>query len=198
VTRRSIAGVLALLGMLSLAACTSNPVQPVPEEPASSAEPAPEPTTPAEPTPAVPTPAPPVGIPVEQSCDELVTAEELSAVHPDFAADPGYAPSPGSDAEVIATLEGVTCGWIDPATGQTIEIAVAHLVPDDIEALQNRLVLTSHSVPTYGGVDYFEKSGTTGIANVFEGDYWIVADSPTFYEPGDAAPLISAVKAALQ
>ena len=197
-TRRSLAGALALLGMLSLAACTSNPVQPVPEEPTTSAEPAAEPSTPAEPAPAESTPAAPIGIPVEQSCDELVTLEELYAFNPNYAADPDYSPAAGTDAEVIVGLDGVACGWINLSSGQTIEIAVAHLQPEDIEALQNRLVLTSHSVPTYGGVDYFEKTDEVGVANVFEGDYWIVADSKEFLEPGDAVTLIDAVKAALQ
>ena len=51
---------------------------------------------------------------------------------------------------------------------------------------------------TYGGVDYFERTDEVGVANAFEGDYWIVADSKEFLEPGDAVTLIDAVKAALQ
>ena len=50
------------------------------------------------------------------------------------------------------------------------------------------------SVPTYGGVDYFEMKDGIGTANVFSGDYWIVARSVEFFEPGDAESLITAVK----
>ena len=83
------------------------------------------------------------------------------------------------------------------SSNATIEIAVAHLGPEDIDKLANNLVLTTPSVPTYGGVDYFVYKDGTGTANVFSGDYWIVAHSTDFFEPGDPAKLIESVKTAL-
>ncbi|WP_210508660.1 iron ABC transporter ATP-binding protein [Naasia sp. SYSU D00057] len=194
---RAITATVVVLGMLSLAGCTSNPVQPV--TPSASGSPAPVVDTPGtepEPTP-TPTPTGPTATPVTQTCDELVTLDDLYEFNPNYAANPDYTPAPGSDAELIASYDGAVCGWVNLSSGDTVEIAVAHLAAEDIEKLQNELVMTTPPVPTYGGVDYFENKDGVGTANVFSGDYWIVARSVEFFEPGDAESLITAVKSHL-
>lgn len=185
-----------MTGMLALAACTSNPVQPVPEPAGSrgatiapSAEPGSEPT----PTP-TPTATGPTSFPVALTCDQLLTPDQLYAFNPNYSPTPGYAPVAGTDGATIASLQGVACSWVNQSSNDSIEIAAAHLAPVDIENLQNQLVLSTPSVPTYGGVDYFVNDGTVGEANVFSGEYWIVARSVEFFEPGDAVGLIQAVK----
>jgi len=194
VTTRILAAVLAVAGMLSLAACTSNPVQPVPQ-PAGSAGATIAPSTDPvlEPTP-TPTPTGPTSFPVTLTCEQLVTSDQLYAFNSNYSATPDYAPVAGTDPATIAALQGVACSWVNQSSGDTIEIAVAHLAPADIENLKNQLVLSTPSVPTYGGVDYFVNDGTLGEANVFSNEYWIVARSVEFFEPGDAVGLIQAVK----
>lgn len=192
--------VVALAGVIGLAGCTSNPVQPTgahttapaTTEPTPSDEPSEEPS----PTPTA-TPTGPTTVPVTQTCDQLITIDDLYAFNPNYSADPEYAPKPGSDAALIQSYDGVACGWVNLSSNATIEIAVAHLGSADIEKLENALVLNSKPVPTYGGVDYFETKDGVGTANVFSGEYWIVARSVEFFEPGDAAKLIADVKAAL-
>jgi hypothetical protein len=76
-------------------------------------------------------------------------------------------------------------------------VAVAHLADADIEKVQNALVLSTDAVPTYGGVDYFERADGVGTINAFQGDFWIVARSVEFFEPGDAESIIRAVKDAV-
>lgn len=185
-----------MTGMLTLAACTSNPVQPVPEpagSPGATIAPSTEPGSEQPPTP-TPTPTGPTSFPVTLSCDQLVTPDQLYGFNPNYSATPGYAPAEGTDAATIASLQGVACSWVNQSSNDSIEIAVAHLAPADIENLKNQLVLSTPSVPTYGGVDYFANDGTVGEANVFSNDYWIVARSVEFFEPGDAVGLIQAVK----
>jgi hypothetical protein len=199
VAKRALAAAAAVLGMLSLAACTSNPVQPVTRPtaaPTATTAPVSSPVASPEPAP-TPTPTGPTTVPVTQSCDQLVSLEAMYGFNPNYSANPDYTPAPGSDAALIASYQGVACGWINNSSGATIEIAVAHLGPADIEKLKNALVLTTSPVPTYGGVDYFEHKDDLGTANVFSGDYWILARSVEFFEPGDAAPLVAAVKSAL-
>jgi hypothetical protein len=191
---RILAAVLTVTGMLALAACTSNPVQPVPEPAGSTgATIAPSTTPVVVPTP-TPTPTGPTSFPVTLTCDQVVTPEQLYAFNPNYSATPGYAPTAGTDPATIVSLQGVACSWINQSSEDTIEIAVAHLAPADIENLKNQLVLSTPSVPTYGGVDYFVNDGTVGEANVFSNDYWIVARSVEFFEPGDAVGLIQSVK----
>ena len=53
-------------------------------------------------------------------------------------------------------------------------------------------------VPTYGDEAYFSVGGNgVGTAIVFQGTYWIVLESPAFFEPGDATDLVDSVIAGL-
>lgn len=193
--KRAIAATLAVLGMLALAACTSNPVGQV-SKPTETARTAPSGSPAGSATP-TPTPTGPTTVPVTITCDRLLTPTQLYDFNPNYAADPAYAPEKGSDAALIVSYSGRACGWVNLSSKSKIEIAVAHLGAADIEKLKNGLVLTTPSVPTYGGVDYFARKNNVGTANVFSGDYWIVARSVEFFEPGDAARLIDAVKTSL-
>ncbi|THG31506.1 iron ABC transporter ATP-binding protein [Naasia lichenicola] len=182
---------------VALAGCTSNPVQPAPQqtttappvvvtEPSQSTTPEPEPTATQEP-----------GIPVVQTCDQLITPDELYAFNPNVGVNPAYQAETGTTASRIVSLQGVACGWSNQTSNETIEIAVAHLSSTAIEGLKNELALSSTPVPTYGDEAYFEVNSGLGEANVFSGDYWIYARSTTFLEPGDAAMLMDDVMAAL-
>jgi hypothetical protein len=192
VAGRAIAATAAVLGMLSLAACTSNPVQAV--SPSSASTPAPVVETPGASPEPTPTPTGPTATPVTQTCDQLLTLDDLYTFNPNYAANPDYAPAAGSDAALITSYDGVSCGWVNLSSGDTIEISVAHLSTADIDKIKNALVVSTPSVPTYGGVDYFEYKDGIGTANVFSDDYWIVARSVEFFEPGDAESLVTAVK----
>lgn len=181
----------ALLGASLLTACTSNPVSAPPAESTAPAAPAETPVTVAEPT-----PTPPAGIPVELACDQLVTADELAAFDPGFAPDPGYTVADGSVGAEIVASQGVSCGWSNAATGETIDASVAHLEPADIEARKNQLVTVSKMVPTYASISdegYFLQDDGTGRVDLFVGEFWINADSTYFFEPGDAEPFVSAM-----
>jgi hypothetical protein len=187
---------IAILAVFALTACTSNPVAAPPVE--STAPAAPVETPIAE---AVPTPTPPAGIPVDLSCDQLVTADELAAFDPGFAPDPGYTAPEGSVASEIVASQGVSCGWLNAATGETIDASVAHLEAADIEARKNQLVTVSKIVPTYAGISdegYFVQEDGTGRVDLFVGEFWVNADSTYFFEPGDAEPFVSAIAAALR
>ena len=48
-------------------------------------------------------------------------------------------------------------------------------------------------VPTYGDEAYFSIEGDVGIAQVFQGPYWIVVESPAFFEPGDATEIVQSI-----
>lgn len=189
----------AVAAIALLAGCTSNPVQPEPSTGGSAAAPSssasPEESAAPEPTESVPT-----GIPVTQTCGELISAEELYEFNPNFGADPQYAVDSDSPAQELIDLQGVSCSWLNQTSNETIEIAVAHLEPDDVEARKNDLVTTSQPVPTFSPAadeGYFLFDGASGRADAFVGDYWILADSSVFFEPGDAQQIVEDVAAAL-
>ena len=157
-----------------------------PTAPAASSTTAPEPTETTEPP-----------IPLEISCDALLTPEQLYAFNPNFGADPGYEPSAASVVTLVEEDAGTACGYLNQTSGEIIEVAVATPTEQATEARKNAAALTSKPVPTYGTPPdiegYFLQAGGTGEAQVFHGPYWIVIDSPVLFEPGDAQQLMASV-----
>ncbi len=187
------AAVAALLaGALALTACTPSSPSPSSSKPAAGAGSTPSsgstPDQPATPT------APPT--PVTLTCDQIVTPDQMYAFNPNFGADPGYSPAAGSLEKQIAEWKGATCAWLNQTSGDVIQISVARPPSTAMESLKNAAVTSGTPVPTYGvppAVEGYFTTGKSGLVQIFRGSYWIVAESPAFFEPGDAAPLMENV-----
>jgi hypothetical protein len=144
---------------------------------------------------ATPTPTDPP-TPVGLTCEQVVTPDQLYAFNPNYGVDPDYAPKAGSLEKKIADWQGVACAWKNQTSGDVIEVAVARPPASQLEGLKNAAITSSSPVPTYGvppQVEGYFRPGTSGQVQIFRGTYWIVAESATFQEPGDAAPLIESV-----
>jgi hypothetical protein len=147
-----------------------------------------------------PTPEPtsqPTGTPVTVSCDQLVSPDTLYIYNPNFGAVDDFTPSEGSPAASALNYEGVACRWQNQTNGQNIDVSVAHLDDETLTSLKNAAFEESEMVPTYGEEAYFAVEGGAGVARVFQGPYWVVAESPAFFEPGDATEIVQSVLAAL-
>jgi hypothetical protein len=180
---------IAALAIALLSGCVpeEGPVDPV--DPSASSTPTAEPS--AEPTDA------PVGVPVGATCDELVSPDTLYIYNPNFGRINDFTPEDGTAAASALTYQGVACRWQNQTSGDTIDVSVAQLDDDTLTALKNAAFEDSEMVPTYGEEAYFLVEAGVGTAQVFEGPYWIVAESVVFFEPGDASELIQSVLAAL-
>ena len=173
-----------------LAGCVDDPA-PVPT-PSTSTTPSPSATA-GEPT---PTPTP-TSEPVSIDCVSLVPADAFATLFTTFTLVPGYVPAAGSVAAEVAAAGGTVCGWT-AADGTTVAVGVAAIDAATIDAKANELVVSSHSVPTYGIEGYFQVSAGVGEVQAFSDPYWIVATSTAFMEPGEVGPIMDAVIAALQ
>lgn len=136
----------------------------------------------------IPTPTP---TPVTLQQGQVWTAQQVHDFNPAFAPDPNYAVATGSAAEQLVQLSGVSFGWVDQASNDTIEIAVAHPSADDIDQFSGQVAGSSQEVPIdnapAGTVGYFDVTGGVGTLQVFTNNgYWVVIDSKTFMEPGDS------------
>jgi hypothetical protein len=189
------AAFVGLVLAATLAGCSAESAEPA-ATPSASAAPtsaAPEPGETPEPTPS----ATPVGTPVTIGCDVLLTPQALYDYNPNFGTDPGYSAAKDSLAAQIVDYKGLACGWVNQTSNEPIEIAVADLPEDELTKVKNDAFSISNWVPTYGDEAYFRVTDGVGEARVFSGSHWVVAMSPAFYEPGDAAPIIEPVLAAL-
>ncbi|PXA70581.1 iron ABC transporter ATP-binding protein [Cryobacterium arcticum] len=205
-TPRRLRSALALTGaalaLFALAGCApEGGTEPTASPTASSgatAEPTATATATAEPT-ATATPAPaPEGTAVDKSCDQVLTADDVYALNPNFSVDPGYAAT--SDTAVTATTySGISCGWINQSSGEVIEVSLA--MPNDSLAnnLKDAALANGDIVPTYGTAPEVEGyfSPGTGTAQVFANGYWVAVSSPDMIEPGDAERVMSTVLANL-
>ncbi|KZE90113.1 hypothetical protein AVP42_03063 [Agromyces sp. NDB4Y10] len=182
---------VALAAVLALAGCTTPDAPSATETPTSSGTPAPSGS--AAPTPA-PTEEP---LPFEAVCADLITLDQMYEFNPNFGEAPGFEPE-SDDLVAVADAQGTVCGWSNQTSGDLIGLGVATLPGNAFAAQVGRAAVDSTAVPTYGTPPevegFFSQSGGVGRAQVFADGYWIVLESPEFLEPGDAEPLVTAVR----
>jgi hypothetical protein len=142
--------------------------------------------------------AAPTGTPVGQSCDDLISPDDIYALNPNLGLLDPYDPAPGSAGASAIAYQGVACRWQNQTSGDNIDVSVADLDEASLTALKNAAFADSEMVPTYGDEAYFTAGANgVGTAIVFQGSFWVVAESPMFLEPGDAKPVIDSVLTAL-
>jgi len=160
----------------------------------SSPPPSDAPTTPsAEPS----DPATPTSVPIDADCEALVSPDAMYAYNPNFGWVEDWQPESGTPAADAVDLDGVACQWLNQTSGDTIDLSVASLDGDGLEALKNAAVEESTMVPTYGDEAYFEVVDGIGTAIVFDRSYWLVVSSGYFFEPGDATEIVESALSAL-
>lgn len=166
--------------------------------PTSAAEPSSAPSDPVDTPSAEPSePAPQTAVAIEADCDALVSPDAMYAYNPNFGLADDFEPESGTVAAEAVTLEGVACQWVNQTSGDTIDLSVASLDADGLEALKNEAVQESTMVPTYGDEAYFDVADGVGTAIVFDRSYWLVVSSGYFLEPGDATEIVEAALSAL-
>jgi hypothetical protein len=140
----------------------------------------------------------PSPIPVTLTQAQVWTAQQVYSFNPNFATDPGYKAASGSVAAQLVGLHGVSYGWIDETSNDTIEVAVAHPNPASIADYEGAVAGSAQQVPIDGApsgtLGFWSSTGGVGTLQVFTSNgYWVVIDSKTFLEPGDAYQIASDV-----
>jgi hypothetical protein len=191
--RRLIAPMaLGVLALAMLSACVPTPGSSTSDTPSASQSDTPT----ATPTPSATASA--TSTPITIDCNTLITPDDVYAFNPNFGLITSWTPKSGSAAATAKSEQGIACRWQNQTSGDTIDVSAAHLDAATIESLKNDAVEKSTMVPTYGDEAYFSVSGGVGTAIVFQDDYWLVATSVDFLEPGDPADLINAALSALE
>ena len=130
-------------------------------------------------------------------CVSLVPADAFTTLFKTFTLVPDYAPPTGSVLTEVLDRNGTVCGW-KSTDGTIVAVGISELDPETLDAKANELVVSSHSVPTYGVEGYFQVVSGVGEAQVFSEPYWILATSTAFAEPGEVGPIVDAVLQRLQ
>jgi hypothetical protein len=183
---------LGVLSLAMLSACVPTPGSSTSDTPTASQSDTPT----ATPTPSA-TPSA-TSTPITIGCNTLITPDDIYAFNPNFGLLNSWTPKSGSAAATAKSEQGIACRWQNQTSGDSIDVSAAHLDAATIESLKNDAVEKSTMVPTYGDEAYFSVSGGVGTAIVFQDDFWLVATSVDFAEPGDPADLITAALGALK
>ena len=183
---------LGVLAVAVLSGCVPTP------SPSASGSPT-QTTTPSASASTTPTSSPtPSPTPVTVGCSTLISADAMYAFNPNFGLLTSWTPAAGSAAAKAKSESGIACRWSNQTSGDTIDVSVAHLDAASIESLKNAAASQGTQVSTYGDEASFTAAGGVGTAVVFQGNYWLVATSVDFAEPGDPADLIAAALSALK
>ena len=201
--RTALALTGATLALFALAGCApEGGTEPTASPTASggaTSEPTATATATAEPTAtAAPVPVDPAGTAVDKTCDQVLTADDVYALNPNFTVDPGFDAS--SDTAVTATTyDGIACGWINATSGEVVQVSVAMPNETLTNNLKDAALAGGTIVPTYGSAPDVEGyfSPGTGTAQAFARGYWVAVSSPDMIEPGDAERIMSTVLANL-
>lgn len=185
---------LGALAIAALSGCvpSSSPTA-APSSSSSSASPSTGPSA----TPSASSTPAPTPTPVTIGCGTLISPDAMYAFNPNFGLLTSWTPTAGSAAATALQDSGIACRWSNQTSGDTIDVSVAHLDAASIATLESDAAGRGTPVTTYGEKAYFRAAGGIGTAEVFRGDYWLVASSVDFAEAGDPADLIDAALSAL-
>jgi hypothetical protein len=136
-------------------------------------------------------------VPVARTCDQLVSRQAMYDFNPNFGLQASFTPKSGSASAIAVAKKGVACSWLNQTSRDTIELSVAHLPAGDIAALKGDLNSSSKATSAFAAPGYFTDEGGVGVAQVFNGSYWVVARSTFFSEAGEATQIVNSAIASL-
>jgi hypothetical protein len=136
-------------------------------------------------------------VPVTRTCDQLVSRQAMYDFNPNFGLQASFTPKSGSTSAIAVAKKGVACSWLNQTSRDTIELSAANLPAGDIAALKGDLNSSSKATSAFAAPGYFTVEGGVGVAQVFNGSYWVVARSTFFSEAGEAAQIVNPAVASL-
>jgi hypothetical protein len=190
---RRYALLAAPLLLLVLAGCVDSPTA---EETATAGY-TPPPVSTDSPAPTASATPDATSVPVALACADLISADQIYEYNLNFGPIDGWAPSPGTFAGDAIAAQGVACRWQNQSSGATIDVSVAHLLGSRLEDVRAAAASSSTAVDDFGIEGYFFANGGPGVAQAFTGEYWITAQSTTFFGAADVAPLMEYITPAL-
>lgn len=190
--RFSLLSLTALCTTIAISACSSETdstevntksasiTQPASESPVASA---------------VPSSGTITGLPIEKSCESILSPETIYKINPNYSFAGEESPPIGPQSEIIAQLKGKTCKYVNTSGGAEILVSIAQVTPGSSEALINKINgLGLSQVDVYGQSSqvhgYFATTDEEGIGMAFENQFLVVASSNLFLQSTDPSAFI--------
>ena len=131
------------------------------------------------------------------SCDEVISTENLYLFNPNFSYEPDANPKTGSIGEFAKTSNGVFCSYINLSSGDRIEISVQNSSTSETIFLQDELKKGYLATDTYGTgpniLGYFARNKEIGTALIITPMQLISVSSSIFTSPEDPIKLVALI-----
>jgi hypothetical protein len=127
--------------------------------------------------------------PMDRTCQEIISGQELYNFDPNLALIEGGIPSTAV-AQGQAALGGITCVLLNLSSNAEIEVTVAKLSPQsskqESESLRTLTGGSTYQVST-NNQGMFSTSNGLGVGQFISGQYWVSVASSTFLSGVDAS-----------
>lgn len=192
--RASVPGVMFIVLAL-LSGCVTDAAVEIPEASSSSENERPTPTPTVTETPEAADPRL-VAVPLSVDCDALVSVDTLYDFNPNVGIDPAHVPT-ARGAEAIS-YSGVSCGWVNQTSGDTLTLALARFERASLDTVRETAAEREGATAVDGDGDaWIRRVNGVGALEMVTAQYWIVVESRMIVEASDADVLIDAIVATL-
>lgn len=146
------------------------------------------------------TPAPIDGAdtPVILNDDLILTEAQVATWQPGFSPIAGYEPKPGTVGARLTAHRGKSLGWMSGSSSDSLEVVVA--TPSGRTLIRAKKAASVGTEANHAGFEaaYFSVVDGIGIAQMFQGRYWIEVSSSKFRSGDDAREIYGTVMRNLQ
>jgi hypothetical protein len=120
-----------------------------------------------------------VGIPLSETCESLISIQDLYNFNPNFALDPSQSPAPGSLAKLATDYKGISCYFVNLSSGESVTVSLAKFDDQGFTRLQQ--VREKESFPSKVSflpaefLAFFAPEDQGGTIEVLGNNYWLTA-----------------------
>lgn len=116
-----------------------------------------------------------VGIPVDLTCEQLLSPQAIYDYNPNVGTDPDYTPS--ALAQQALQYGGVACGWINQSSSVKVEVAIAQFDTSSLNSVRDAAASKTGAVSLEDVAGTLRTTAAGGVAEAFIGGYWIIIES---------------------
>jgi hypothetical protein len=136
------------------------------------------------------------GLPLNKSCDELMSAQSLYDFNPNFSFDASGKTLETNSSSEISNLGGIDCVYLNLTSQQTIQLGVAHISEDGLKTLgseREKIPGVKFEKTPEGYLTFFYTESGVGVLDVTVGQYLISLASSGFEKASDASEFLTPI-----
>lgn len=136
-----------------------------------------------------------IGSSVQETCDTLISIEDLYNFNPNYALDSSRSPESGSLAKLATDYKGISCTYVNLSSGDSVTVSLAHFDDQSFTKVSEQREkesrpATSDLIPL-GFTAHFSSNTAGGTLEVLGNNYWLTASSTWAQSADELLKLVS-------